>query len=387
MMLLPPGSTDRRAYHAAVKAGTAPPGPGASGPLRGPAPWCILWAGRLGPVSSEEQDRMPANLSPQYQAAEERYRAAGTLEEKIEALRDMLATIPKHKGTEKLQADIKRRLSKAIEEQEHGRKSGGRRQDPGHIPREGAGQIALIGPPNTGKSSLLACLTSAHPEIADYPFTTHMPLPGMMPFEDVQIQLVDTPPLATEPFDAVLINIARNADVVLLILDPTDSQGLEHVALIGRFLARCRIVPRGRPVPEEMGVSARVLPVHLALNKSDLDVDEEVAGLMQESLGVDLPLYRISAAHGAGIEDLRARLFHVLDVVRVYAKEPGKKPDTRRPFILKRGSVVFDLAEIIHKDLAHNFRFARIWGSARFDGQPVERHHPLQDRDVVEIHA
>ncbi len=212
---------------------------------------------------------MPANLSPQYQAAEERYRAAESIEEKIEALRDMLATIPKHKGTEKLQADIKRRLSKAIEDQEHGKKSGGRRQDPGHIPREGAGQIALIGPPNTGKSSILACLTHAHPEVADYPFTTHAPLPGMMPFEDVQVQLVDTPPLAGEPFDAVLINIARNADAILLVLDPADPEALDHPELIRRFFARCRIVPAGRPVPEEMGISARVLPVDLALNKAD----------------------------------------------------------------------------------------------------------------------
>jgi uncharacterized protein len=330
---------------------------------------------------------MPANLSPQYQAAEERYRAAASLEEKIEALRDMLATIPKHKGTEKLQADIKRRLSKALEEQEHGRKSGGRRHDPGHIPREGAGQIALIGPPNTGKSSLLGCLTHAHPEIADYPFTTHAPLPGMMPFEDVQVQLVDTPPLATEPFDPIPINIARNADAVLLVLDPTDPEGLEHAEMIRRFLTRCRIVPQGRPVPEEMGISAHVAPVHLVLNKIDIGSDDEVARLIHEVLGGDLPIHRTSAKRGIGIEDLRLRLFQVLDVIRVYAKEPGKKPDMNRPFVLKRGAIVLDLAEIIHKDLVHNFRFARIWGSARFDGQPVERHHPLQDRDIVEIHA
>jgi uncharacterized protein len=330
---------------------------------------------------------MPANLSPQYQAADERYRAAETIEDKIEALRDMLATIPKHKGTEKLQADIKRRLSKAIEDQEHGKKSGGRRHDPGHIPREGAGQIAMIGPPNAGKSSILACLTSAHPEIAEYPFTTHAPLPGMMPFEDVQVQLVDTPPLAMEPFDAVLINIARNADVILLVFSATDPEALDQAAMIRRFFARCRIVPIGRPVPEEMGISARVLPVHLAMNKSDLAADAAAAGLIHEALGTDLPLHGISATHGAGLEDLRLSLYKVLDVIRVYAKEPGKKPDMNRPFVMKRGAVVTDLAEIIHKDLAHNFRFARIWGSAKFDGQPVERNHPLQDRDIVEIHA
>jgi ribosome-interacting GTPase 1 len=343
--------------------------------------------GPIGPAFSEDQERMPANLSPQYQAAEERYRAAESIEEKIEALRDMLATIPKHKGTEKLQADIKRRLSKAIEDQEHGKKAGGRRHDPGHIPREGAGQIALIGPPNAGKSSILACLTHAHPEIAEYPFTTHTPLPGMMPFEDVQVQLVDTPPVAPEPFDAVLINIARNADAILLVFSAIDPDGRDQAEMIRRFFARCRIVPLGRPVPEEMGISARVLPVHLALNKSDLAADDEATRLTRETLGVDLPLHRVSAAHGAGLEDLRLSLYRVLDVIRVYAKEPGKKPDMNRPFVMKRGAIVMDLAEIIHKDLVHNFRFARIWGSARFGGQPVERHHPLQDRDIVEIHA
>ena len=343
--------------------------------------------GPIGASFSEDMERMPANLSPQYQAAEERYRAAETIEEKIEALRDMLATIPKHKGTEKLQADIKRRLSKAIEDQEHGKKSGGRRHDPGHIPREGAGQIALIGPPNSGKSSIIACLTSAHPEVAEYPFTTHVPLPGMMPFEDVQVQLVDTPPVAIEPFDPVLINVARNADAILLVLSAGDPESLEQAEMVRRFFARCRIVPVGRPVPEEMGVSARVLPVHVAMNKSDLAKDEDVAGPIREALGTDLPYHPISATHGAGIENLRLTLYNVLDVIRVYAKEPGKKPDMNRPFVMKRGAVVMNLAEIIHKDLVHNFRFARIWGSARFDGQPVERHHPLQDRDIVEIHA
>ncbi len=330
---------------------------------------------------------MPANLTPQYQAAEERYRKAETIEEKIEALREMLATIPKHKGTEKLQADLKRRLSKCQEEQEQRRRSGGRRHDPGHIPREGAGQIAMIGPPNSGKSSLLAALTHAHPEVAEYPFTTQTPLPGMMPFRDVQVQLVDTPPLAGEPFDPLLVNIARNADALLLVLDAADADGREHVEMTQRFLARCRIVPLGRPVPEEMGVSARVMPALLALNKIDREGANETAGTIEESMGRDLLAHRIAATRGVGIEEMRAALFSVLGVIRVYAKEPGKKPDMNRPFVMKEGATVLDMAQVIHKDLAVHFRFARIWGSTRFEGQPAERHHPLEDGDVVEIHA
>ncbi len=332
---------------------------------------------------------MPANLTPQYQAAEERYRKAQTIEEKIEALREMMATIPKHKGTEKLQAEIKRKLSKAQEEQHQQRRSAGkgaRHHDPGHIPREGAGQIALIGPPNSGKSSLLGALTNAHPEIADYPFTTQLPLPGMMPYEDVQVQIVDTPPLAGE-FDPLLVNIARNADCVALVLDPGDPEGLEHAEQVNAFLRRCRIVPRGRNVPEEFGVSARVVPVLVVMNKADLDEDGGVAGLIHEVVGVDLPIFRTSTTTGDGLESLRETLYRVLGVLRVYAKEPGKKPDMSRPFVLKRGATVYDLATMIHKDIATRFQFARIWGSARFEGQPVERDHPLADRDIVEIHA
>ncbi len=330
---------------------------------------------------------MPANLTPQYQAAEERFRAAQTVEEKIEALREMLSTIPKHKGTEKLQADIKRRLAKCQQEQEQRKKSGGRRHDPGHIPREGAGQVALIGPPNSGKSSLLAALTHARPEVADYPFTTSAPLPGMMPYEDVQVQLIDTPPMTGEPFDPLLINIARNADCLLLVVDPNDPEALEQVEHVRAFLTRSRISPIGRPVPEEFTISGRVMHVHLALNKLDLEPDGEIVTMLHEAIGADLPLHRIAAAHGAGLEELRGALYRLLDVLRVYAKEPGKKPDMARPFVMKRGATVHDLAMIIHKDIAASFKYARIWGSAKFDGQQVDRDHVLADRDVVEIHA
>lgn len=331
---------------------------------------------------------MPANLTPQYQAAEERFRAAQTIEEKIEALREMLSTIPKHKGTEKLQADIKRRLAKCQQEQDQKKKSGGgRRHDPGHIAREGAGQIALIGPPNSGKSSVLGALTHAHPEIADYPFTTTTPLPGMMPYEDVQVQLIDTPPLTGEPYDPVLVNIARNADCLLLVVDPNDPEALEQAEHLRGFLVRSRIFPTGRTVPEEYTVSGRVMPVYLALNKLDLGEDVEILTMVHEAVGSDLPVFRVAAAHGNGLEELRVALYEVLGVLRVYAKEPGKKPDMNRPFVLKHGATVHDLATIIHKDIAASFKYARIWGSAKFEGQQVDRDHPLADRDVVEIHG
>jgi hypothetical protein len=207
-----------------------------------------------------------------------------------------------------------------------------------------------------------------------------------MPYEDVQVQLVDTPPLAGD-FDPLLVNISRNADCLALVMDPNDPEGIEHAEMAKAFLHRCRIVPRGREAPEEFGISARLMPVFAIMNKADLDEDGEIAGMLHEAVGTDLPLFRTSVTTGEGLEPLREALYRVLDVLRVYAKEPGKKPDMNRPFVMKRGSTVYDLATVIHKDIAARFQFARIWGSARFDGQPVERDHPLEDKDVVEIHA
>jgi ribosome-interacting GTPase 1 len=219
-----------------------------------------------------------------------------------------------------------------------------------------------------------------------------------MPYEDVQVQLIDTPPVAHEPFDPLLVNIARNADAILLVLDATDPDGLEQVATLGRFCARSRIVPAGRAIPEEMGISARSVPMHVALNK--VDAAPGAAGsagpgasgaerieVLRAALGEDLPFHRVSARTGAGLEDLRERLFRTLGVIRVYAKEPGKKEERERPFLLKRGATVIDLAQMIHKDVARAFKFARVWGSSRFQGQPVERTHVLADGDVVEIHS
>ena len=330
---------------------------------------------------------MPANLTPQYREAEERFREATTHEEKLAALREMMALLPKHKGTEKLQADIRHRMAKLEEEAEHGAKGGARRVDPGHVRREGAGQWALIGPPNAGKSALLAALTHAHPEIAPYPFTTHAPQPGMMPFEDVQVQLVDTPAVAPAHTEPYMANLVRNADGVLLVLDPTADDLDESLAACHGLVERARVWPRAKPLPPDASPLLVVRPVYVVLNKADLDGDGTFQALARESVGDDLPLFTVSAEHGHGLEALRGRLFADLGRIRIYAKEPGKKPDFARPFVLEAGSTVYDLAKAVHKEIAENLRFARIWGHARFDGQQVDRDHVLADRDVVELHA
>ncbi len=329
---------------------------------------------------------MPANLTPQYHDPEERFKKALSHEEKLEALREMVALLPKHKGTEKLYADLKKRLAKLEEEVDHAGASHARRADPGHVRREGAGQWVLLGEPNSGKSSLLGALTHAHPEVGEYPFTTRVPLPGMMSFEDVQVQLVDTPAVAAGHTEPWMTNLVHSADGVLLVLAVTADDGEEAARELMGLLDRSRVWPRCRPLPSDAPSFVAHRPVIAAGNKCDLD-DGTFAELAREAIGKDLPFFAVSATTGAGLDALRPVLFHELHRIRVYAKEPGHKPDLAAPFVLHEGATVHELAERVHKEIAERLRFARIWGHAKFDGQQVEKHHVLLDRDVVELHS
>jgi len=330
---------------------------------------------------------MPANLPPQYKEAEQRYREAKGHDERLEALREMMALLPRHKGTEKLQADLRHRVSKLEDEAQHAKRGGAHRFDPGHVHREGAGQWVLLGPPNAGKSALLRALTAAHPEVASYPFTTRVPQPGMMPFEDLQVQLVDTPAVTAHHVEPYMSNLVHAADGVVLVVDVTADDTETNAGVMRGLLDRARVWPRTRALPADAPPFLARRPVLAAGNKCELDPDGTFAALAREALGADLPFFPVSAEHGTGLEDLRRTLFAELDRIRIYAKEPGKKPDLERPFVLKRGATVHDLATQVHKDIAERLKYARIWGSSKFDGQQVDRDHALSDRDVVELHA
>jgi hypothetical protein len=352
---------------------------------------------------------MPANLTPQYLEAEKRFKEATTPPEKMKALRHMMAVIPKHKGTEKLRAELRRKLSRLQDEveTERRRKSGGR-SSPGHVPHEGAGQVVLVGPPNAGKSSLLGALTGAHPKIAPYPFTTIEPQAGMMPHEDVHVQLVDTPAVSAEFMEAWFPELVRRADRVLLVADLGTDTLLEDVEVVIRRLVerRVHLVPlspdadepdaawAGPAGADEAQAEQDSIETLLAANRCDQPGAEGRLGLLREMLaellGAALPaeaVHVVSASAGTGLESLRRALFASLRVVRVYTKTPGAKPDLEKTFVVPRGATVMDLAETIHRDIAARLKFARIWGSGRFDGQAVQRDHVLQDRDVIEIHA
>ncbi|HXF83559.1 MAG TPA: TGS domain-containing protein [bacterium] len=323
---------------------------------------------------------MPANLTPEFMAADKKFKAAATPQEKLAALEEMLATIPKHKGTEKMQADIKRRIAKLRQETQ--RRRGASRGKPFYlIEKEGAGQLVLVGPPNSGKSSLLAALTNAEPEIADYPFTTRVPLPGMMAYENVQIQLIDLPPIIPEFAEGWLYGIIRNAGGVLLVADLADDDLLAQTDAVLRLLAQVNIHLVAEPREQ---TQKRTIAV---ANKLDAPGAADRLALLREFIGPRFPVLAVSARAGTGLEALREAGFRLLRVIRVYSKPPGQKPDLSAPFILPAGSTVLDAAAAIHKVFVEKLRFARLWRGTAYSGQMVGRDHVLEDGDVIEIHA
>ncbi len=330
---------------------------------------------------------MPANLTPQYHKAEEAYRRAATAEEELRCLEIMLRELPKHKGTDKLQAELKQKISKARKETEQ-QKASGKRPAAAKIPRQGAGRAVIIGGPNAGKSQLLASLTRATPEVAPYPFTTREPAPGMMPWEDVMVQLIDTPPITKDVLDPSVNGLVRGADLVLLMADMGSDSGIDAlVEVVDRFReSKTRLGRESYLDEDDIGLS--YTRTFLVLNKMDVPDAADRVELLAEFCPLDLETFRISAEKGDGLEDLRRAIYEAMDVVRVYTKLPTQKePDYDRPFTVRRGGTLLDVAELVHKDFAENLKFARVWGSQVHPGTTVKGDYVVQDKDVVELHA
>jgi ribosome-interacting GTPase 1 len=248
----------------------------------------------------------------------------------------------------------------------------------------------MVGPPNVGKSALLAALTKATPEVADYPFTTRRPMPGMMPLDNVQIQLVDMPPISHESMESWMPQITRNADAILLVVDLGDSAVLDAVELIAEVLQEWKILPAARPLTpeEEDTLDVGVVPRRALLlgNKWDVPASKDNWDIIQEFYGTRWPTLAVSATQGYNLEALCRELYALLDIVRVYTKAPGKKPDLTAPFAMPRGSTVVEVAATVHKDFATHLKFARIWGAEKYDGQMVQRDYIVQEGDVIELH-
>lgn len=340
---------------------------------------------------------MPANLTPDFRAAETGFRQAREPTERLHWLREMLRTIPKHKGTDHLQADIKGRIKQLTEELAAPKKGGARSGPETLIRPEGAAQIALLGPPNVGKSALHGRLTGSHAPVGPFPFTTQFPQPGMLPFEDIAFQLIDLPPIVPDHLISWLGSALQPTDGALLVVDVADPACLEGVLALREELAQRSLyltadwqgpwVTFGSD-EDSLNPFARPLPTLLVVNKADLIPDAEAElEVLRDLGGLDYPALVVSALTGAGVERLAPWLFQALDVVRVYTKAPGRPADRVRPFTLRRGARVQDVALQVHRELAARLKYARVWGAHHFEGQQVGRDQLVEDGDVLELHT
>jgi ribosome-interacting GTPase 1 len=328
---------------------------------------------------------MAVNLPPHYHDADARYKKAKTAEDKLVALREMWVLLPKHKASEKVQMDLKCRISE-LNDQIEAEKSGPKKAAPGtfKVVKQGAGQVVFLGPPNAGKSSLLAKLTKATPAVAPYPFTTREPAPGMMDFEDVRVQLIDLPPITADHYEGFVTDLTRSADAAVLFLDLADDDGpAATLATIERLkLARRNLVAAPSDDDDPTTYS---LPTLLVGNKCDDDAADIRLEMAKEALGDRFPIHLVSCEAGTGVEELRAAIYGRLGVMRVYTKLPGKPADKTSPFTCPVGATVGEFAPRVHNDFEETLKSARVWGSAAFDGQTVGREHVLRDGDVVEL--
>jgi ribosome-interacting GTPase 1 len=322
---------------------------------------------------------MPANLTPQYFDAEKKYRAAKEIPDKIAALEEMLTVMPKHKGTDKLRADLTRKIAKLKLEAQ--RKKGTKRALGYRIDREGAGQVVLVGAPNSGKSQLISRLSNASPEVAPYPFTTRVPTPGMMPYENTAIQLVDLPPLFEGYIESWVFDVLRRADLLLVVVDLSEDP-LVQLESVEAVLRRNKI----GLLEESEAAGWLDKPALVLATKLDVAGAEETLEIFREMIPERFPLAAVSAHSGQGLEGLGERIFRALGVLRVYTKAPGKEADLASPFVVPQGSTLADLAGRIHKDFLVKLKYARVWGDETFQGQMVQRDYPLREGDIVEFH-
>jgi len=325
---------------------------------------------------------MPANLTPEYFKAEQWFRAATTNEEKILAVERMLAVMPKHKGTDHLKADLRRKLSKLKEAP--AKKGKGKRVDIFYIQRTGVGQVVLLGTPNCGKSSIVGALTNAKVNVADFPFATAAPVPGMMKFEDIQIQLVDMPPVTADSIIPGQVGTYRNCDLIAIVID-LSANVTEQLRICLDFLeSRSLLIDGQTPAADGHG-NVLGKKAFCICTKCDIAKPDALETL-KKSCRYPFEFVEVSVENGERMGKLSEVLFRKLNIIRVYAKPPGKKPDMDEPFTLPADSTVMDMATAIHRELAEKLKFARIWGTGVYDGQNAQRNHVLNDKDIIELH-
>jgi hypothetical protein len=253
------------------------------------------------------------------------------------------------------------------------------------IEKEGVAQVVVIGLPNVGKSQLVASITNASPTVAEYPFTTQSAMPGMMEFENIQIQLIDTPPLAPQSIEWWLRHMLIRADALLVVVGLNDAP-LAQMEDMTAQLDKMRIGIGEKKSEGESEIPSYQKKALIIGNKLDLDHTSQNYIALQNKYKGRLPVIAISAKEGTSLEELKRAIYQMLNIIRVYTKAPGEKPDFTDPIVLERGSTLEGAAAQVHKDFARKLKYARLWGSGKHDGLMVKRDHILQDGDVIELH-
>jgi small GTP-binding protein len=332
---------------------------------------------------------MPANLTPQYIGLRTRFQQSKDDEEKAELLQEMIAIIPKHKGTNKMLAELRSKLA-TLRKEALNKPSKHKAYNPYRIVRQGAGQVVVIGFPNVGKSKLVSILTKVHTLVASYPFTTDKPIVGMMPFENINIQLIDTPPITEENMEPNLIDLIRRVDLVLLVVDASGDESLEQIEFIKGKLehVKLKLVAKHAEEDDEEETEFIYKKVIIVANKTDLEGSQDRIETLNELYSQEMTIIGLSAETNTEFDTFKKMIFDTLDIIRVYTKPIGKKPDLADPVILYRGSTVVEAAEEIHKDFAEKLKFAKVWGGgSKYNGQSVSRDHSLEDGNIVEFHV
>ena len=332
---------------------------------------------------------MPANLPPQYYELEREFKNERDPREKLRLAQELLRIMPKHKGTDKLQAEVKSKISQLKKTIEGGgNKSHGTRHVTAmdHIDNEGAGQIILIGPPNSGKSSLLDIFTHAKPLIADYPFSTREPQTGMMTYDTVQLQLIDTPPISTDLYENYMSGLIRNADLVMIVADLSSQTMISDLEFILKKLEEKRIILKPekfeKPDDARFAYKKTIVCAHKEYEDETHKQLNELKNIFENFV-----IIPTSILDEESLKNLQKVIFTALSIIRVYTKPVGHDPDYNDPIILPIGGTVEDAAETLHRDIAEKLKFAKIWGEGKFDGQKVQGDFELNDKDIVEFHV
>jgi ribosome-interacting GTPase 1 len=326
---------------------------------------------------------VPANLTPDYLKAERWFREATTDEEKILALEEMMRVIPKHKGTDHIRADLRKKMS-ALKESAEKKKKASHGLDIFHIPKTGAGQVVLLGLPNSGKSSIVSAVTHAKVHVADFPFTTSIPAPGIAQFEDIKIEIVDMPPITADYAPSGIVNTLRNCDLIGVVIDLSGNIE-EQIKVCFDFLESRRLLLNTNNPTQDQSVNILGRKCFVIATKKDLVAAEQIDNLKKKLTRL-IDVVAISAKDKASLDKMLADIFRLLDIVRIYAKKPGHEPDMTEPFVLPKGSTIMDLTQSIHRELAEKLKTARCWGSGVHNGQNVHRTHILCDKDIIELH-